>query len=171
MAWHEYFPNATIYAADNGTVSLNSVRHLDRVVPVSLDQGVDADLETLAAFGPFDIGIDDGSHIWTHQISTFEKLWPTIKPGGLYVLEDTMTSYQEWLDMIASSQSKHHEEVRAIGGYSQGIRTMDYFKNLLDEVNFNGINAWSPIPQWTQMQRTVEWIGFRTDAIFIRKRL
>ena len=36
----------------------------------------------------FDVIIDDGGHtncqIWT----SFQKLWPTVKPGGLYFIED-----------------------------------------------------------------------------------
>ncbi len=172
-SWHEYFPNATIYAVDFDPEYLANVEELglDRAVPVQLDQSKPEDLEHLASLGPFDIGIDDGSHIWSHQILTFEKLWPAIKPGGLYVLEDTMTSYQEWLDHTASSKSRHHKQVRGMGGYDQGISCMDYFKNLLDEINIHGINVWVAPEKWTEMQRTVEWIGFRTDAVFIRKRL
>jgi len=38
--------------------------------------------------GDFDVVIDDGGHrnceIWT----SFQKLWPTVKPGGLYFIED-----------------------------------------------------------------------------------
>ncbi len=54
-------------------------------------------LDAFALRGPFDIGIDDGSHIWCHQILAFERLWPAIKRGGLYVIEDVLTSYDAWL--------------------------------------------------------------------------
>ncbi len=45
------------------------------------------------ANGPFDIIIDDGSHMSSHQILSFETLWPYISPGGFYVVEDVETSY------------------------------------------------------------------------------
>ena len=32
--------------------------------------------------------IDDGSHRLPHQSLTFNVLWPRVKPGGLYIVED-----------------------------------------------------------------------------------
>lgn len=46
-----------------------------------------------AAHGPFDIVIDDGSHIPRHQIASFKALWPHVKAGGVYVCEDLHTNY------------------------------------------------------------------------------
>ncbi|MEM9263668.1 MAG: class I SAM-dependent methyltransferase [Pseudomonadota bacterium] len=43
--------------------------------------------------GPFDLILDDGSHVCRHQIASFEGLWPAIKDRGLYVVEDCHTSY------------------------------------------------------------------------------
>jgi hypothetical protein len=37
--------------------------------------------------------LDDGSHYWWHQVLTMRRLFPAVKPGGLYVLEDIDTSY------------------------------------------------------------------------------
>lgn len=41
----------------------------------------------------YDIVIDDGSHIMDHQITTLNKIFPHIKEGGVYICEDTHTSY------------------------------------------------------------------------------
>ena len=43
--------------------------------------------------GPFDIIIDDGGHKMHQQIASFNALWPRLSDGGLYVVEDTHTSY------------------------------------------------------------------------------
>ena len=43
--------------------------------------------------GEFDVIIDDGSHVPDHQILTFNKLFGSLKPGGLYIFEDIETSY------------------------------------------------------------------------------
>ncbi|MEP6794896.1 MAG: class I SAM-dependent methyltransferase, partial [Saprospiraceae bacterium] len=43
--------------------------------------------------GPFDIIIDDGSHVQSHIITSFESLFPLMSSGGIYVIEDTQTSY------------------------------------------------------------------------------
>lgn len=46
--------------------------------------------------GPFDIIIDDGSHISEHMISSFYFLYPkALKEGGVYFVEDTHTNYWE----------------------------------------------------------------------------
>lgn len=41
----------------------------------------------------FDIIIDDGSHIMEHQVLTLQKTFPHLKEGGVYICEDTHTSY------------------------------------------------------------------------------
>lgn len=44
--------------------------------------------------GPFDIIIDDGSHMQSDIITSFETLFPLMSSGGIYVIEDTQTSYR-----------------------------------------------------------------------------
>lgn len=45
-------------------------------------------------FGPFDIIIDDGSHVVSHQIASFNALFDRgVRPGGIYMVEDLETSY------------------------------------------------------------------------------
>jgi 23S rRNA U2552 (ribose-2'-O)-methylase RlmE/FtsJ len=48
------------------------------------------------AVGPIDILIDDGGHTMTQQITTFKEMFPTIRLGGIYLVEDLHTSY--WQD-------------------------------------------------------------------------
>lgn len=43
--------------------------------------------------GPFDLVIDDGSHQNPHMVFSFEHLFPHVRPGGAYVIEDMFTSY------------------------------------------------------------------------------
>lgn len=69
--------------------------------------------------GPFDIIIDDGSHVMEDQIKTFEYLFTKMNPGGIYIVEDTHTSY--W---------KSHG-----GGYGTNSFT-NYSKNLTDFINY-----------------------------------
>lgn len=60
----------------------------------------------------FDVIIDDGSHIASEQIATFNNLWKNLNPGGLYCIEDLFTLYDPvWnpegpniLDLINSRQ-------------------------------------------------------------------
>lgn len=49
--------------------------------------------------GPFDLIIDDGSHFSREQKETFHLLWPHVKPGGIFLVEDTHSSYHyPWTD-------------------------------------------------------------------------
>lgn len=89
--WRDYFQRSTIVGMDlhDKTVELGP-----RVKFVRGDQSSPADLRRLiAGHGPFDIIIDDGSHVGDHQHISFDALWPTLTPGGWYVIEDLSTSY------------------------------------------------------------------------------
>jgi len=48
--------------------------------------------------GPFDIIIEDGSHMWGHQITSLRTLFPFLKDGGLYIAEDLQTNYGSMQD-------------------------------------------------------------------------
>ena len=43
--------------------------------------------------GGWDIVIDDGSHLPRHQLVSFCALFPFVRPGGLYIIEDIESSY------------------------------------------------------------------------------
>lgn len=55
------------------------------------------DLDRVIAAEPlgWDIIIDDGSHWPTHQLLSFRRLFPHLRPGGLYVIEDLESSYMD----------------------------------------------------------------------------
>jgi hypothetical protein len=67
-----------------------------------------------------DVIIDDGSHIQSHMIKTFIKLFPYLKENGIYIIEDTHTNYS----------LEHRESFLGIGLY-------DYFKGLSERLNIN----------------------------------
>jgi hypothetical protein len=89
--WADYFPCAEIIGLDLNPKTLP-------VPPrVKLVQGSQIDETVLAQItqdhGPFDIIIDDGSHIVSHMIDTFMFLYPRMAPSGIYAIEDTQTSF------------------------------------------------------------------------------
>ena len=45
--------------------------------------------------GPFDIVIDDGSHVREHQEASFKALWPSTR--GIYLCEDCHGGYPQFL--------------------------------------------------------------------------
>jgi hypothetical protein len=45
-------------------------------------------------FGPFDVVLDDGSHMCSHMIASFGHLYlPALVDDGLYIAEDTQTNF------------------------------------------------------------------------------
>jgi hypothetical protein len=43
--------------------------------------------------GPFDIVIDDGSHVPKHVVTSFHILFPSLVDGGMYLIEDMQTAF------------------------------------------------------------------------------
>jgi cephalosporin hydroxylase len=84
--WGEYFPKAQILGIDNNPQCKQYEEQRIRIAIGSQD-----DPEFLA--GVFrdtvpDIIIDDGSHRADHLQFTFDRLFPVLAAGGLYVIED-----------------------------------------------------------------------------------
>ena len=70
----------------------------------------------------FDIILDDGSHENAHQILTLEKLWPLLRSNGVFLCEDTHTSYYEGVRVKG-------------GGLKNPANFTEYVKNLLDLIS------------------------------------
>ncbi|MBT6311855.1 MAG: hypothetical protein HOJ21_01500 [Alphaproteobacteria bacterium] len=84
--WSDWLPGAEIYGLDIHDFS--AFQH-DRCQTFQVDQTDPAALQAFAAeHGPFDVIIDDGAHLSDAQQISFFALWPTLKPGGFYFIED-----------------------------------------------------------------------------------
>lgn len=88
--------------------------------------------DVISERGVFDIIIDDASHINELTIKTFEILFPTLKKGGIYVVEDCETSYWEEIatdgtDFKGSRNPYAHED----------SSIMNYMKRMTDRLNFD----------------------------------
>ena len=57
------------------------------------DQSKTETMDYLKSIGPWDIVVDDGSHVPQHVIISLFSLWNSVKPGGLYIIEDLETNY------------------------------------------------------------------------------
>ena len=89
--WQRYFPRGLVYGLD--IFPKPGVRG-PRMRAVQGDQSDPKFLDELGRrLGPFDIVIDDGSHINDHVKTSFGSLFPHVRPGGLYVIEDLQTAY------------------------------------------------------------------------------
>lgn len=92
----------------------------DRISVLTGDQEDRGFLRGLAdAAGQPDIVIDDGGHGMSQQIATLEEMWPQLRDGGVYLAEDTHTSYRANFG----------------GGARRHGTFVEYVKNLIDQVN------------------------------------
>lgn len=91
--WHDWFTNAQIYGVDNDYDLFDSAEaHRCGLIYADATKADDV-RERLAPFGPYDVIIDDGSHLTQDQQDAWYYLWPHLRPGGAYVIEDLHTSY------------------------------------------------------------------------------
>jgi hypothetical protein len=89
-----------------------------------------------------DIIIDDASHYGTWSLMSYTALFPFLKPGGLYMIEDWATGYwTDWYDGGEFSQfapSEQHDIVeKRIPTHDFGM--VGFVKYLVDEVMSSGI--------------------------------
>ena len=89
--WKAYLPKASIVGLDLLDKHAVAQDRIHVVQGSQVDDRLLADL--VATHGPFDIVIDDASHIPALTNRSFEILFPHLADGGVYVIEDIGTSY------------------------------------------------------------------------------
>jgi SAM-dependent methyltransferase len=148
--WRDYFPNGAVYgidceprceqcAGDRITVCIGSQKD------VPFLQGV------TDKHGPFDIIIDDGSHHGEDQKVSFETLYPSVKPGGVYIVEDLHASFWgDWGDFRPTLNSRI-EKTLYPGGYG--------FHHGHGDVRNH--------PNWEQIRPHMDYFALATRAIII----
>jgi hypothetical protein len=120
--WKDYFYRSNILGID---INPDCKKYEEPRISVEIGSQDDGKFlsRTWQQYGPFDIILDDGSHMNEHVIYSFEHLFNSVKSGGIYIVEDCGTSY--WSDWN--------------GGYLKSNSMIEYFKKLADDVNFRGL--------------------------------
>ncbi len=74
--------------------------------------------------GLFDIIVDDGGHTFRQQRTSFQELWPYVKEGGVYVVEDLQAEsngmpvvFAKWI-LLLSGGSQVSSDSKNFGGRS-----------------------------------------------------
>lgn len=127
--WAEYFKNlsARIYGVDIVS-NTNEWDTPGKHGFYTFAQGDQTEPEFWKRFvtehgGDWDIIVDDGLHSNIAVIATFNALWPYVKPGGFYAVEDLNVAYggtsyfvsPVWPDQVAFLKGKV-DELNQIGG-------------------------------------------------------
>lgn len=116
--------------------------------------------------GPFDVVLDDGSHIQADMLATFLDLFPAVKQGGIYIIEDTHTNHYP-----AYQQS------------FLGIGLYDYFKGVAERLNIDFMDiadaehryrqpreARAPRFRYADISTEIHSVQFFDSMIAIRKK-
>ena len=92
--WRNYFPKAKIVGIDINPDCRNHEQTENNIFVRIGDQSDEKFLQDLIdEFGEFDLILDDGSHHVDHVNRTFQYLYPKLKDGGIYFIEDTHAAY------------------------------------------------------------------------------
>lgn len=131
--WRQYFPKATIVGID---INPGCKQHeqIDKNIHVRIgDQSDPIFLQSLIdEFGDFDLILDDGSHHVAHVNKTFQFLYPKLKDGGIYFIEDTHAAYWDShggnINITESINNVAKELIDSINAdHTRGQKTPDYF--------------------------------------------
>lgn len=151
--WAEFFPHGSIVGIDNHLKQLNVP---PRVHVYRCDQNDKTGLESIIEkHGMPDIIIDDASHINKLTIESFNILFPLLKPGGIYVVEDIESSWcpeTGWAAGCADPDNYHAQT------------TVNFFRWMINELNAKFI------PGGWEMQYGVSSIHFYYNMVFIFKK-
>ena len=120
-SWFKYFPNAEIIGVDIKK-SYYFFYKAKRIKYVTLDCTNDKDVNNfLKKNGKFDIIIDDSDHTYEFFTSNLKKFYPSLSDGGIYALEDFISS-----DILLKLEKDYNE--------SNGKRMMRDHSLLMDEM-------------------------------------
>lgn len=160
--WRDYLPNTRVVGLDQ-----HPPIHVDDCVVLQGEQDDPAAIALTAEYGPFDVIIDDASHLSSKTITSFQLLYPHLATNGLYVIEDLHSSY--WDQIYGSAESNPNPD--------SGQQTaMTFCKRLADETNFDPHqNPPDEGPRWAIYPRRY-WLGYHLESVafhygiaFIRK--
>lgn len=151
--WKEFFPHSLIVGID---YYAKTFLMEDRIVTCQGSQDNPDFLRSIhEKYGPFDVIIDDGSHMNRHVLVSFRCLFPLLKVDGIYAIEDTQTSY--W--------------TKVFGGSSRNLNdfetTMGFSKGLVDGLNYMEIEQPDYIPSY--YDRAISSVHFYHNQVFIYK--
>jgi hypothetical protein len=167
--WSEYFKYAKHFVGCDIDPKCGSLKYDDpRISIVVGDAKAEPTFQAIRAISSYyDIVIDDGSHVSEDILIAFINYFPLIKPGGLYVVEDTHSLYNDEFG----------------GGILNDFSAYSFFKKLIDVTNYEfwcnevSINTYlrtfftnNTIPSFI-LNGWVNSIEFRNSIITITKSL
>lgn len=144
--WKDYFSKAKIFGLDNNP---DCKKHEEERIEIAIGEQQDWGIlqYLLDRSGGFDIIIDDGSHINELTLLTAKYMLPSLRSGGIYIIEDLRTSYQDlnkikgkWEgellrnEKMKANLNNNRETLNEF--FMELIKDMDYCKGDITSVQF-----------------------------------
>lgn len=149
--WMEYFSNAKIFGIDiNPDCKKLEEENIDIRIGSQNDKKFLKDYANYV--NNLDVIIDDGGHTMDQQLNTFKTLFPILNDGGIYVVEDVESSYQNMYG----------------GGPKRRGTFIEFSKNIIDALNANHSDFSTLNPNW--YSKNVEFVHFYNNVVVFRKR-
>jgi hypothetical protein len=138
QTWHDYFQHPELIQGLTVGEKMIGMERLPSGVETMLGDPTNVEtLNLIRTKGPFDIIIDDGSHVPAHMISTLFEMWSSVKPGGTYIIEGLETNYWRDGERIANKIAVHGAGI----GSSAHTSAVEKLKQFLDVLARNQIGA------------------------------
>lgn len=151
--WKAYFgPRARLVGVD---INPRAQKFADDQVTIVIgDQSDRAFLRSLRERYPrIDLLLDDGGHSMEQQIATFEELYDAVAEDGVYMVEDTHTSY--WPEYG--------------GGLGAPGSFVEYTKQFVDALHAWHVREWESQPKST-FARSAWSVSWYDSIVVIEKR-
>lgn len=106
--WHNYFPSTAIIVGIDGNPKCARFDNPERGIHVRIGQQQDHGFlaAVIDELGPFDIVLDDGSHLPHYTLESFKHLFlHGLRDGGVYLVEDL-----EWCYMPCGMEPFRNEQ-------------------------------------------------------------
>lgn len=162
----QYFKNAHVLIGCDINPNCSLLSYEDKKVHVVVGDANNKETyqKIMGITNEFDIIIDDGSHVSVDILNSFMSYFQHLKPGGIYVIEDTHTLY-----------SKNFG-----GGLLNEFSAYNFFKKLVDVVNYEWWSSQVDLEEYLSTfflrgvpafitEGTIDSVEFKNSIITIRK--
>tara|TARA_S200000501_G_C20786826_1_gene727588 strand:- start:584 stop:1396 length:813 start_codon:yes stop_codon:yes gene_type:complete len=148
--WEKYFINGEINGID---INPDCKKLEDNNIKIYI--GSQNDKKFLKEFADsvedLDIIIDDGGHTMEQQLNSFKILFPKVKDGGVYIVEDIESSYQNMYG----------------GGPKRRGTFIEFSKNIVDYMNANHSDFNTLNVNW--YSKNIEYVHFYNNVVVFKK--
>lgn len=134
--WEEFFPFSQIHGLD---IDPACAFRTARIRVTTGSQHDETLLRRIAGGEQFDIVIDDGSHVVDHIVHTLTQLWPRIRPGGFYCIEDTHCASQDISASVETWPGQRHNspETNYQNSRAKLMEVLDIYLRHMDTLQWN----------------------------------